>query len=77
MSDTKYKKWLEIMKDIPKEDILKDYYKLIFKYEKQKEVLDKANEYLNKVRMFAMVDKINILSISTLENILKGSDNNE
>lgn len=37
--------------------------------------INEAIEYINKVKTFAMVDKVNILSINTLEDILRGEDN--
>lgn len=48
MSDKKYKEWLKEMEDVSKDDILKFYYNLYFKYEKQQEVLNKIKEYCNK-----------------------------
>ena len=49
MSDKKYEKWLELMKDTPKEELLKYHYNLLFKVNKQKEVLDKIKEYILEV----------------------------
>jgi hypothetical protein len=46
MSDKKYEEWLELMKDTPKEELLKYHYNLLFKVDKQKEILDKINDYL-------------------------------
>lgn len=39
MSDKKYKEWLELMRNTSK-----DYYKLLYIVDKQKEVLDKIKE---------------------------------
>lgn len=36
--------------------------------------IDKAIEYINMVKSFALIDKVNIMSISTLLNILTGGD---
>lgn len=49
MNNTNYKNWLKEMEDVSKDDILKFYYNLYFKYNKQKEVLDKIKERVNKV----------------------------
>ena len=52
MSDKKYEEWLELMKDTPKEELLKYHYNLLFKVDKQKEVLDKIKEYARELRLF-------------------------
>lgn len=70
MSDTKYKEWLELMKDTPKEELLKYHYKLLFKVDKQKEVLDKIKEYI-KENANANVDYI----LELLEEINNGRYN--
>lgn len=39
--------------------------------------IEKALKYIEKVETFAMIDKINILSITTLKKILQGVDGYE
>ena len=52
MSDKKYEEWLELMKDTPKEELLKYHYNLLFKFDKKKEELDKIKEYARELRLF-------------------------
>ena len=41
---------------------------------KYKQIIENVKNYIEKVETFAVVDKINIMSITTLKKILEGDD---
>ena len=53
------------------------YFRLKKENEYYESRIEKIKNYIEKVETFAMIDKINILSINVLKNILQGVDHDE